>query len=237
MRVRRIAVLFSLGGLISLLTACQEAPEASSGKAARGNAAASGDESVQQRTPSVELANYLPPLDGGRIEIAPPANWRTMPRDSNYVTRFYKTDRNGLPRIEVKVEERSFGDISTVTRDNVQRFAELVAADLKTQGTELVEPVIPLVLGEVPCARYVTSLKLKMGDKTISAERQRLLVLNAGRLYTIDLLVLPATLKRSRDAAYAVCSSMRFVAGDISEADVEDTQQASDATGASSADE
>jgi hypothetical protein len=237
MRVRRIAVLFSLGGLISLLTACQEAPEGSSGEAVRGTAASSKNESVQQKTPSAELANYLPPLDGGRIEIAPPAKWRTMPRDSDYVTRFYKTDRNGLPRIEVKVEESRFGEISSVTRGNVERFAEMVAADLKAQGTKPIEPVIPLVIGEVPCARYVTSLQLNMGDKAIPAERQRLLVLNEGRLYTIDLLVLRDTLIRSRDAAYAVCSSMRFISGDVLEVDVEDAPESSDATGASSADE
>jgi hypothetical protein len=56
------------------------------------------------------------------------------------------------------------------------------------------------------------AVKLKLiGGDTVVTERQHLLVLNAGRLCTIDLLVLPETLSQSRDVAYAVCVSVRFV--------------------------
>ncbi|MFV1964869.1 MAG: hypothetical protein ACC628_05565 [Pirellulaceae bacterium] len=209
MSVRRIMVTLCLGSLVSCLGACQKTQDAASGS---GGPAA--ESPVQQRTPTVELSDYLPVLDDGRVEIAPPAGWNVLPRGGSHLTRFYKNNRNGLPRIEVKVEDRRYGDISTVTTDNVGKFAERVAAELEERGKRLLEPVIPMVLGEVPCARYVTLLQLTMGEKTISAERQHLLVLHGGRLYTIDLSVLPATLKQSRDAAYAICSGLRFVAGD-----------------------
>ncbi len=155
------------------------------------------------------IGDYMPPLDDDRIEIAKPQGWRALPRDSDYLTRFYEANPNGLPRIEITVEARSYGDLETATSENVEQFAELVAADLA--ALELVENVIPLQIGDTACARYVGLVELKLAAETkISAERQRLLVLQDGRLYTIVLLVLPNTLRRSRDAAYAVCASLRF---------------------------
>lgn len=155
------------------------------------------------------IGDYMPPLDDDRIEVAKPKGWQALPRDSDFLTRFYETNRNGLPRIEITVEARTYGDLTTVTAANVEQFATLVAADLGE--LELVEKVLPLQIGGTPCARYVGRVDLKLaGGQTISAERQRLLVLHDSRLYTIDLLVMPNTLRKSRDAAYAACASLRF---------------------------
>ncbi len=163
------------------------------------------------RVPQDKLAigDYMPPLDDDRVEIAKPQGWQALPRDSAYLTRFFQTNRNGLPRIEITVEPRTYGEIESVTADNVEQFAKLVAKDLG--DLELIENVLPLQIGETACARYVGRVDLKLAaGQTINAERQRLLVLQGGRLYTIDLLVLPNTLRQSRDAAYAVCASLRF---------------------------
>lgn len=176
--------------------------------------AAPQDDAVLKRTPNVALGAYLPPLDEGRVEIAPPDGWGVLPRDSAYVTRFYKENRSGLPRIDVQVEADRYGDLGTATEQNVQEFAEQVAAELKAEGSQPLEPVLPLLLGDVPCARYVVATRLQMGEKVVAAERQRLLVLHAGRLYTIDLLVLAQTLKKDRDAAYAVVAGLRFPSPD-----------------------
>jgi hypothetical protein len=158
------------------------------------------------------IGDYMPPLDDDRVEIAKPQGWQAMPRDSAFLTRFYRTNRNGLPRIEITVEPRTYGDLATVTSENVEQFVKLVAERLG--DLELVEKVIPLQIGDTPCARYVGRVDLKLSaGQTISAERQRLLVLQDGRLYTIDLLVMPKTLRQSRDAAYAVCAGLRFGGG------------------------
>ncbi len=160
----------------------------------------------------LSIGDYMPPLDDDRIEIPKPQGWQALPRDSDYLTRFYQTNRNGLPRIEITVEPRTYGSLETATAANVEEFARLVAGEL--DDLELVENVIPLVIGETACARYVGRVDLKLSaGQTISAERQRLLVLHAGRQYTIDLLVLPNTLRQSRDAAYAVCAGLRFPGG------------------------
>jgi len=155
------------------------------------------------------IGDYMPPLDDDRVEIAKPVGWQALPRDSDFLTRFYQTNRNGLPRIEITVEPRTYGDLTTVTAENVESFVKLVAAELG--DLELIENVIPLQIGDTSCARYVGRVDLNLqGGQKIIAERQRLLVLRDSRLYTIDLLVLPNTLLRSRDAAYAVCASLRF---------------------------
>ena len=157
------------------------------------------------------IGDYLPPLDEDRIEIASPENWHVSDYDRKYLKRFFKTDQNGLPHIRVNVEQRRFGELETVSKDNLEQFAKLVAAEFEQRGTKLLEPVISMSIGDTPCARYVMAVRLKLGDgKPVMAERQSLLVLNDGRLYTIDLLVLPETLLESRDAAYAVCASFRF---------------------------
>lgn len=170
-----------------------------------------GDREVLKKNVSVDLEHYLPPLDHDRVEVAPPAGWRPLPRDNEYLARFYKHDRNALPRIEIRVEDGAFS-MTTVTEDNVAEFAEEVAKQLgEAKAGSLLEPVLPMVINETPCARYVEALKLKMPSGLAPAERQRLLVLYGGRLYTIDLLVLPDTLKSSRDEAYAVCAGMRFL--------------------------
>jgi hypothetical protein len=168
------------------------------------------EEQILQRTPTVELGAYLPPLDDGRVEIAPPDGWGVLPRDSAYLTRFFKENRSGLPRIDVRVEADRYGDLGTATDQSVEEFAQQVAAELEAEGTKPLEPVLPMLLGDVPCARYVVATKLRMGDRVIAAERQRLLVLRDGRLYTVDLLVLAQTLKKDRDAAYAVVAGLRF---------------------------
>lgn len=168
------------------------------------------------KIPAGELAigDYMPPLDEDRIEIAKPKGWLAFPRDSNFLTRFYQTNRNGLPRIEIKVEPKTYDDLATVTPENVEQFAKLVAVELG--DLKLVEAVLPLQVGDTPCARYVGLVELKLPTgKKISAERQRLIVLQDGRQYTIDLLVLPNTLRKSRNAAYAVCASLRFGGGSL----------------------
>jgi len=223
------------GGLvtISLGMGCSDSSKSSSsaytstGGASTGvtqptssSAVASKSDPVRVTVPGVTkipadklaIGDYMPPLDDDRIGIAKPQGWRALPRNSAYLTRFYQSNPNRLPRIEITVEVRTYGDLETVMSENIEQFAKLVAADLG--DLELVENVVPLQIGDTACARYVGRVELILAaEKKISAERQRLLVLQDGRLYTIDLLVLPNTLRRSRDAAYAVCASLRFGKG------------------------
>ncbi len=161
------------------------------------------------------LGEYLPPLDGGKIEIAVPDGWNVMPRDSKYVVRFSSLQSGGgLPRIDVVVEEKNLGDLTDVSAANVADFAAAVAKDLEANATAVIEPPIPMVIGSVACARYVSHLKLKIGEGTFLVERQTIELLHAGRRYKINLLVEREKVADSRDAAYALCSSVRFPASE-----------------------
>lgn len=160
------------------------------------------------------LDGYLPPLDGGRIELAPPADWTPLPRDSEYVVRFYKDSKNGLPRLEVIVEENNVGGLTDLSEATVTEFTAAVAKEMEASGVTVIEAPVPMVIGSVPCARIVSKLKLKIGAGTILVERQTLALLHAGRLYKINLLVEANKLGESKDAAYAVCSGVRFPAAE-----------------------
>ncbi len=161
------------------------------------------------------LGEYLPPLDGGKIEIAVPDGWKPAPRDSKYVVRFSSLAAGGgLPRIDVIVEENDLGGLTNLSEGNVVEFTAAVAKQLDAAGTAVIEPPIPMMIGSVPCARYVSHLKLKIGGGTIVVERQTLELLHAGRLYKINLSVDVDKLLESRDAAYAICSAIRFPASE-----------------------
>ena len=161
------------------------------------------------------LGEYLPPLDGGKIEFAVPEGWKPAPRDSKYVVRFSSLAAGGgLPRIDVIVEEDKLGELTDLSEENVVEFTSAIAKHLDEAGTVVIEPPLPMIIGSVPCARYVSNLKLNVGGGTIVVERQTLALLHAGRLYKINLSVEVGKLLDSRDAAYAICSAIRFPVGE-----------------------
>lgn len=186
--------------------------ESSTAESTAAPASAGASEIVRKDAAALPIGDYLPPLDDGRVEIATPKGWQTMPRDSDHVVRFYHNDRNGLPRIDVTVEERSLGPTGDLSEATLPEFVKQVSAEVEAKSIALLEPVIPMVIGSHPCARYVSQLNLKIGGNTVLAERQTLLLSHGGRLYTITLLTRPSNLKSGRDAAYAVCASFKFLA-------------------------
>ncbi|MEO8495087.1 MAG: hypothetical protein ABI614_08455 [Planctomycetota bacterium] len=192
------------------------APEAVPGgdepKAEAAPAAIPTTNEIQRRdASSVKLGDYLPPLDGGTIELAIPDGWKPLSSNSKFVMRFVELEsRGGLPQIDVVVEENNLGGFTDVTEANVVEFTAAVAKDLEAKRTAVTEAPIPMIIGSVPCARYVSRLKLKIGEGTLLVERQTLVLLHAGRLYEIKLLVEIGKLVESRDAAYAVCAGVRF---------------------------
>lgn len=190
------------------LTHSESAPPTTSSASAAPAAAVL--EIHQVSADNLPIGDYLPPLDGGRVEVPIPSGWTPLPRESKYLARFFKNDKNGLPRIEITAEDKSYGDIDTVSDANVIQFATAVAEDLKSQGKKLLEPVLPMMLGPTSCARYVVKVELVMPQGSVIAERQTLIARHNGRTYNIQLLVLPNKLLTDRDAAYAICAGMKF---------------------------
>ncbi len=192
--MRSCFALIALVGCFVIAGCGKSQPAASNTPAASSPApAAAAPEETPASTPVVTevkkvdaagftLGAYLPPLDDGRIEIAPPADWSLLLRDSKYVVRYYEESRNGLPRIDVVVEENGDLGMTDATETNVAEFTAAVAKEMEAGGTTLIESPVPMVIGSVPCARIVSKLKLKIGAGTILVERQTLALLHAGRL-------------------------------------------------------
>ncbi|MFP6753062.1 MAG: hypothetical protein VB855_15375 [Pirellulaceae bacterium] len=162
------------------------------------------------------LGDYFPPLDEGRLMLAPPSQWSWASRREGYLARIFvdKTRRVRLPRIWVTVEDPRDEATGQLTEENLVAHARFVQSRLDADDIKLVEPVRPLVIGTVPCIRYVRATRFRVREErsqSLTAERQILETIQAGRRYTIDLHVHPGTILRHRDDAYAMLAGMEFI--------------------------
>lgn len=162
------------------------------------------------------LGDYFPPLDEGRLMLASPSEWSWASRREGYLARIFmdKTRRTRLPRIWVTVEDPRGEATGQLTEENLVAHARFVQSCLDTDNIKLVEPVRPLIIGTVPCIRYVRATRFRVREEksqSLTAERQILETIQAGRRYTIDLHVHPGTILRHRDDAYAMLAGMEFI--------------------------
>ncbi len=162
------------------------------------------------------LGDYFPPLDEGRLMLASPSEWSWASRREGYLARIFmdKTRRTRLPRIWVTVEDPRGEATGQLTEENLVAHARFVQSCLDTDNIKLVEPVRPLIIGTVPCVRYVRATRFRVREEksqSLTAERQILETIQAGRRYTIDLHVHPGTILRHRDDAYAMLAGMEFI--------------------------
>jgi hypothetical protein len=157
----------------------------------------------------VKIGDYMPPLEGGSLEIASPNGWDWARPGGDYVVGFVPrgSDVNSLPRILVSAEDSPYPDVRRVSKDNLQEFVKTVSDSLA--GKKIAEPVRPLVLGENAFACSVTYAK----RKNAVVSQQVLETVVAGRQYAVRLEVYERQFDKYRDAAYAVAMSMKFAAG------------------------
>jgi hypothetical protein len=168
------------------------------------------------------LGDYLPPLDVGRIEAAPPKDWKVPSRGSQCLARFV-AGTSELPRVEITGEDSSYGEIQTLTKDDLQKFTDMIVKELADRQ-DVLEPALPMIIGDTPYVRHVRksiiNFKRTNVNDRVPVERQILQTIAGGRVYTVDLQIAEGTLGQNpqfRDAAYAVAAGIRFLkAGDSS---------------------
>ncbi|MCU0879036.1 MAG: hypothetical protein MUF06_14730 [Pirellulaceae bacterium] len=182
-----------------------------------------GDESsaaggLRQRNVSElpAVGDYLPPLDGGKVEVAGPAGWTLLPRDSKYLVRFVKGQPSSLPRLMLYVEDSPNAELTDVTADNAQAWAAWLDKDLAPQSQLGVPELnLPIVLGPTVFLRHVRLASLSGTPVVI----QSLQTVQNGRLYKVELVCAvdspnrrdyEASLKKYRDDGYAVAANMKF---------------------------
>ncbi len=170
---------------------------------------------------TLPIGDYLPPLDGGKVEVAKPKDWTVPSRDKKYVVRFRRSSTSNFPRIHVTTEDDDWSGITDLTADNVAQFAKALQDKLDAdESVTLIEPVIPMILGNQPVARYVRRTRFKTAEKSVTVERQILFTRGAGKIYIVDLQTPSGRIPAYRDAGYAVAASLKFQAGSESETTV-----------------
>lgn len=149
----------------------------------------------------------LPNLKAGtaKATIAAPKGWVLPTRRPEYVVWFAKELGEEFPRILVTAEPAPAGAPDT-TESNVDELVQKVAASVSNP----LEPVKPLIIGDVPCVRYVSAAK----SKSTSLEEQVLKTIRKGQLFTVTLQAAVVTpgespLLQYRDAGYAVLASLK----------------------------
>lgn len=177
-------------------------------------------DAIKRRDPSSlpAVGDYLPPLDDGRVEIAPPEGWKTLPRHADFLVVFNKGESaNDFPRISITASDTSSG-IADVTEDSAGAFAEAMAKQLRSEKKSFIaEPPKPIILGDQTWSRYVRN-PIYNGEPIAI---QMLQTVRGGRQYNVELIVnvkvqdqYAEDLKAGRDAAYAVAANMKFLKGD-----------------------
>ena len=164
------------------------------------------------------LGTEMTKLDGGRVTLSPPENWYVSEPNAKYVARFslFKKGESSLPLVVVTAEDSPFAKLNNLTEPDLDAFARHMS-ELVNQRGKVLERVRPMVIGNVPCIRYVKAANFVFRTpkmEKIEGEQQMLQTLQGGRLYTIELRVRKDTIRTHRDAAYAVLASMKFGEGD-----------------------
>jgi hypothetical protein len=157
-----------------------------------------------------DLAAYLADVDQGRLRVAPPVDWHVEPRSKDYVVRFvlYPGLDNPLPRITV--ESRDGG--ATAAADAETKLRQLAAMAKAVEESEpLAREIGLLILGDVPCVRYVLPRTFRARERTYRGEREVLITVADRRLYTVTLDVYAGQLDDYRADAFAVMAGLQFL--------------------------
>lgn len=155
---------------------------------------------------SPKLGDYLPPLDKGRVEVAVPEGWHVPPANSKYVVRFTRSDADDYPTVVVTAEDYQGQVGSTVTKENVRKFAEEVARELKKERSA----VQPFQVGDFVGVRY-RKRGPEPGRVSGTIEALFLDTVVEGRKYSIHLRAREGSLEQELPYLYAVVGGIKFV--------------------------
>lgn len=153
------------------------------------------------------------PLDGNRLEICPPADWK-FSSQANYLVVFAKGKVSELPRMTVAVAESPFGKDDT-TEENVQELAKNIQRKLDKDGKRIREKTKPVILGGRVWVRHVR----QSSQSGTPCAVQSLQIVRDGRLYSLEAISaakddsaasMAAAVRAVRDMTYAVAANAKF---------------------------
>lgn len=156
-----------------------------------------------------KFGDYMPPLDGGRLEIAVPKGWDWANPGGRALVAFKPRDAeiNELPRVLLSVADAGLFEIDDVTAENTAEFIKQLAGSIAEQKPK--EAVRAVTINGRPFARY--QLLAKRRNQVVV---QRILTtVAASRVYTLRLEAYQAELDKSESALDVIAASMKFAAG------------------------
>ena len=153
------------------------------------------------------------PLDGGRLEICPPADW-IFSSQANYLVVFAKGRVSELPRITVAAADSPHGSEET-TKENAAALADSIERKLKKDGKIVREKPKRVMLGGRVWVRHVRQVP----QGGLPCAVQSLQIVRDGRLYSVEAISaakddsqasMAAAVNSVRDMVYAVAANARF---------------------------
>ena len=181
-------------------------------------------EAAKAEIKQYDIADLLPvdeplqrPLDGGRLEICPPADWGFFSQ-ANYLVVFAKGKVSDLPRMTVAAIVSPYGTADT-TEDNAQALAKNIRRRLEKDKKIVRENPKPVILAGRVWVRHVR--QVSQGGSPCAV--QSLQTVRGGRLYTLEMfsaakddspasIAAAVTANKVRDIAYSVAANVRFTA-------------------------
>lgn len=156
-----------------------------------------------ERSELVGVGEYLPPMDEGRIEVAPPQGWVPAPRGSKFLVRFIPDATTDYPTIIVTADDSD--GVKNATSANLKKLA----AEVKE--AESVKQAKPIVIGDK--FHGVLYRKLSREKDSVNKIIDRLMVATVvdGRRYTVELRARSEASQRDNQKyLYAVAHGLRF---------------------------
>ena len=210
MRLHR-AVLWLLAGLP--LVGCGGGDAQLPGGKSPGTPASIKHRSVESLP---KIGEYLPPLDLQRVEIAPPADWKSAPISGNFEAWFVPGEPGELPRITLAAGDSPLDAVQDLTVENAEALATQLLKELEHDKKTVAEPPRPIKLGSTLFLRSVRLAKMPSGANVVV---QALETVCGGRLYSVELIAkieaaqadqYEPSLKKWRDFGYAVAANLKF---------------------------
>ncbi len=146
------------------------------------------------------LDEYLPPLDHGRIEAAPPEDWRIGSRAAGYVVRFLAAGADPYPMILISAQDAPHQ--AGVSRETAERFAARIRHEASAPDAQ------PIAIGSRVGAIYRKRGKDPKGVHRI-VERLFVVTVLGHRRYAIELRTGEDQIEAHQDALFAVAAGMR----------------------------
>ena len=158
-----------------------------------------------------ELGDAIGPLDGQRIEVAPPKGWHVPSQSSRWIVRFTASEQMRYPSIIVRAEDHQ--GIFNCSRANVDQFAAEIADAFEKDKSAAKQrmTIAPIEIGRFVGVSYRRRGRAPYGVKKVMVERLLLDTVVAGRKYTIELQTREGDLDRYRPHLFAVAAGIKFL--------------------------